>query len=76
MIKLLVNLNREHIRHFNKAISVIYDEQRRNTIKGKISDILVSENKGRLEYLRETLHLIGNISINENEYNLIKKYIN
>lgn len=72
---MLVNLNREHIKLFNNAISVIINEQRNEIIKGKISEEIVTENRERLEILRETLHHIGSISINENEYNLIKKYI-
>jgi hypothetical protein len=75
VIYLLVNLNKEHIKNLNGAVSILNAELQNDYSKGQISNRIIMEKMNRCEYFRETLHLVGNISINEVDYNLIKDYM-
>lgn len=72
---MLVNLNREHIVYFNAALHEMREEFKSGMLKGKTNNEVAISKIIRCEHLRETLHLVGSISIKEEDYEYIKVYL-
>lgn len=73
---MLINLNRGHIEYFNAALHDMREEFKADVLKGKTNNEVAIAKITRCEYLRETLHIVGSISIKEEDFEYIKEHLN
>lgn len=72
---MFVTLHREHIRFFNQAIGEFMTKMREEEKLGRISHLDFVQPYERLQSLRNTLRAVGNITLDEQDYRLIRNYI-